>query len=270
MSETKLKPCPDCGGEAKLESDAPLCLILHWVSCSKCGCKTTKHPNREKVIKEWNERWKAMKTPDRTPEEIKKGLECCDQQKCEECPYDSCGDDYRLCVPELICDLRVLFSQMEAKDVKQSQRIAELEASYSQVSKALCGKESATLDELLQAVEQVKQTKPGEKLICEITIPAADILLKAVEEVKLDGKTLAEWMELVKGYKQLEAELAAAKRERDAAAADAAIGQSCVTCLYGENHALSNPCMACGGYNNLWRWRGVCPKNTEVQSEAST
>lgn len=52
--------------------------------------------------------------------------------------------------------------------------------------------------------------------------------------------------------------------ERDAAAADAAIGQSCDTCLYGKNHPLTNPCMACGDYHNFWKWRGVCKENMDV------
>ena len=35
-------------------------------------------------------------------------------------------------------------------------RVRQLESTYSQVSKALCGKENASLDELLQAADQLK------------------------------------------------------------------------------------------------------------------
>lgn len=119
-----------------------------------------------------------------------------------------------------------------------------------------------------EAIRRWNERKIKE-LICQITVDGEEILRKAIEEVELDGKTLAEWFELLKGYKQLEQELEATKRERDAAAADAAIEQSCDTCLYGKNHPLTNPCMACGGYHNLWKWRGICPENTEVQKDAN-
>jgi len=118
-----------------------------------------------------------------------------------------------------------------------------------------------------KAVEAWNRRREIKELFCEITIDGEEILHKAIEEVELDGKTIAEWLELVKGYKQLEQELAAVKRERDAAAADAAIGTSCNTCLHAKNHPLTNPCMACGCYHNFWEWRGVCP-DTEVQDDA--
>lgn len=236
-----------------------------------------------------------MKKPERTPEEIKKGLWCCHGQysgSCGRCPYSNDGRDCGRNGVQIMKDALAYIQQLEAKDVQQTQIIAELEASYSQVSKALCGKENATLEEVLQAVEQVKQTKPREKLICQITIPTADALLKAFEEVELDGKTLAEWLELVKGYKQLEAELEAVKRERDAAAKDLIkVAKSQIICDVCSNDHRKDPiCMShqgdcsecslhcpCDGCFDEWElritganfaWRGVCPENTEVQDNA--
>lgn len=82
----------------------------------------------------------------KTPEEIKKGLECCPGQYssigCGKCPYSIDG---RYCGRN---------GDQPMKDALVY--IQQLEASCSQVSKALCGKENATLEEVLQAVRQVK------------------------------------------------------------------------------------------------------------------
>lgn len=96
--------------------------------------------------------------------------------------------------------------------------IRQTDASYRQLSKVLCDKENATLEEVLQAASQVK------------------------------------------------VELETVKRERDAAVEDAAMGECCETCLYGDIPVLQNPCMCCYEHN-LWKWRGVCPENTEVQND---
>ena len=144
----------------------------------------------------------------KTIHEVKKGLECCLGQysaSCGKCPYSNDGKDCGRNGVQIMKDALVY--------------IQTLESNYSQVSKALCGKENATLEEVLQAVSQVK------------------------------------------------AEFALAVLQRDAAAADAAIGTSCNTCLHAKNHPLTNPCMACGHYHNFWEWRGVCPENTEVKED---
>ena len=79
-----------------------------------------------------------MKTPDingKTPEEIKRNLRGCrDKELCQFC------DD------ELHC-----------KDKRNALAyIQQLESTYSQVSKALCGNENAPLIDLLQAVNQLR------------------------------------------------------------------------------------------------------------------
>lgn len=78
----------------------------------------------------------------KTPDEIKRGLICCSHSElpCSECPYDGlCNTDS---------------GQTPEDDAVAL--IDKLQSTYSQVSKALCGKEKATLDELLQAVSQLK------------------------------------------------------------------------------------------------------------------
>ena len=140
----------------------------------------------------------------KTPDEIKKGLECCDKQACEECPYDECGDDSRLCMPVLIEDSFELVQQLEVKAVKQSQRIAELEQ-----------------------------------------------------------------------------DLAAVMRERDAAVADIKTSQSCSLCIHcpkdDECETALFLCMECDKVGCVCRecfhgekleWRGICPENTEVSPDA--
>ena len=77
----------------------------------------------------------------KTPEEIKRGLEGCGglDGDCENCPYDE---------QTIYCNDRLMRDALAY--------IQQLESTVSQVSKALCGKENATLDEILQAANQVK------------------------------------------------------------------------------------------------------------------
>lgn len=77
----------------------------------------------------------------KTPGEIKKGLECCWDDGCAACPYD---DE---------CDQTNHFVDL-AKDALAL--IQQLESTYSQVSKALCGKGNATAEEIVSAFDQVK------------------------------------------------------------------------------------------------------------------
>lgn len=85
---------------------------------------------------------------------------------------------------------------------------------------------------------------------------------------------------------RLTQELAAEKRERDAAVAGlkkaAALGKVCIGCIHvdceiGEMCQQNDfdcwnchPGCVCKGCvnNSLWQWRGVCPENTEVQEDA--
>lgn len=75
----------------------------------------------------------------KTPEEIKKWIVCClaERDACDECPYI-----HESCHEQPLNDALTY--------------IRQLESNYSQVSKALCGKENATLEEILLAVSQVK------------------------------------------------------------------------------------------------------------------
>ena len=81
------------------------------------------------------------------PEKIKKGLECCETTIAEgrrttcnaQCPYFNEG---------IFCR-NVLHGDTESY-------IVQLELYFSQISRALCGKESATICEVLDAVSQLK------------------------------------------------------------------------------------------------------------------
>lgn len=124
----------------------------------------------------------------------------------------------------------------------------------------------ARMSETLTYIQQLEaeKGKPGKKLICEITVDGEEILRKALDKTEVDGKTLAEWIELAKGYKQLEAELATAKQELDAAisALHGDCGRcmfqqtvKCDSCRYGVNPFYEHDC---------WEWEGISP-DTEVQ-----
>ena len=58
----KLKPCPFCGGEAKLYSRAIDWLLSeHLVRCKKCHCETDVYDTKEEATEAWNRRYKGDK-----------------------------------------------------------------------------------------------------------------------------------------------------------------------------------------------------------------
>ena len=52
MSKTKLKPCPFCGGEAKLKT----AVGEYWVLCPTCKASSDSISNDETIVKQWNTR----------------------------------------------------------------------------------------------------------------------------------------------------------------------------------------------------------------------
>lgn len=96
-----------------------------------------------------------MKTPEsgkdtnvlrKTPEEIKKELRNAKHVQCMDISdgeNERAGTNYGVLVGYVLRD-------------KIYSYITQLESTVSQVSKALCGKENATLEEILQAASQVK------------------------------------------------------------------------------------------------------------------
>ncbi len=86
----------------------------------------------------------------KTPEEIRKAMSyCCMKIMCGKCPY-------KRSIDEIKCDGLLCYEKLN-KDVREY--IGQLESTYGQVSKALCGKDSATLEEILEAVNQLKRER---------------------------------------------------------------------------------------------------------------
>lgn len=69
MSEIKLKPCPFCGGEALLESEAdptyaptfydPGCAnasVVWWCKCVECGATVALQESEQNAAEAWNRR----------------------------------------------------------------------------------------------------------------------------------------------------------------------------------------------------------------------
>lgn len=58
MDEIKLKPCPFCGGEAKIivsgGCDGEDCLV--WVCCDECGAESALLDSTEEATAAWNRR----------------------------------------------------------------------------------------------------------------------------------------------------------------------------------------------------------------------
>ena len=69
------------------------------------------------------------------------------------------------------------------------------------------------MEEVLLAVSQVKRGYKPIEVVCNIDINREKLLRELMDETDIDGKTLSEWLELLKGYKQLERELEAVKQD---------------------------------------------------------
>jgi Lar family restriction alleviation protein len=52
MAEIEIKPCPFCGGEAKLTT----CMDESWVSCKSCLASAPLVASKEGALKAWNDR----------------------------------------------------------------------------------------------------------------------------------------------------------------------------------------------------------------------
>ena len=165
----------------------------------------------------------------KTPEDIKKGLKYCGAMyewdgSCTGCPYERNDGE---------CD-----GSMETDALAY---IQQLESTTCQVSKALCGKENATLEELLQAVDQLKVDRMAWEDVA--ASPGA------VEDMARENYRLTE-------------RLAQVERERDAAVGDLTKAMSLdgvEDCSFCKN--IKKPyCHPC-----KFEWRGVCEENTKEE-----
>lgn len=56
MSEIKLKPCPFCGGEAKMHPTSSAAHGVYWARCIECGVETRASYILDDAVKAWNRR----------------------------------------------------------------------------------------------------------------------------------------------------------------------------------------------------------------------
>lgn len=85
----------------------------------------------------------------KTPEEIKRGLVTCTELVMHADVQHAA-----------MADALAYIQQLETENHQLLTKAQQLESAISQVSKALCGKEKATLKELLQAANQLKARAP--------------------------------------------------------------------------------------------------------------
>lgn len=93
----------------------------------------------------------------KTPEEIKKGLALCMSAgsynyPCEECPYVNEEDGCKT----MMEDELALIQQLEAQNAELVRKTDKLQSSMGQVEKALQDNGFLTMEELLEAYDQVK------------------------------------------------------------------------------------------------------------------
>jgi len=51
MKNIELKPCPFCGGEAKIQG-----ITVVWIKCKQCGTSTCGFKEEKRAIDLWNSR----------------------------------------------------------------------------------------------------------------------------------------------------------------------------------------------------------------------
>lgn len=164
-----------------------------------------------------------MKEPDKIKHGLMCLIGCCCGQECETC-FSNVYTKKEQLLKQPIHDAYAYIQQ--------------LESTIGQVSKALCGKENATLDEVLQAVRQVKADASRK----DDTIRNLTELLNAAND-----------------------EAAKYRRERDELLSDLK-NYGCYTCEHYECEDNEMPCRNCEAFS-LWERMGVCPENTEVQDD---
>lgn len=75
MIKPELKPCPFCGGKAKIDEVSIFCVGSAFrVSCLRCNTVAHVFPTKERAAEAWNNRtphWISVK--DRLPEEVDGG-----------------------------------------------------------------------------------------------------------------------------------------------------------------------------------------------------
>ena len=184
----------------------------------------------------------------KTPEEIKKGLECLIRGVEEKCDYrcDKCDvyipgynlenrySDALVYIQKLedAIDKTTQLMQSATKVIKKNQE--QLESTYSQVKKALCGKENVSWVEVLEAADQLKSR---------------------LAQAEREKQALLHDMKHVAPVEICEA-CAHSKSESKCEENDF----NCDKCQ--ENC----PCKTCRDCRENFQWRGICADNTKEEN----
>lgn len=159
----------------------------------------------------------------KTPDEIKKGLECCmDYQNCTEgedpqCPYY----DAQRCMDALLADALVLIQSLE-KGATMDKNINALN--------------NRTLDEQAVYIDQ---------------------LINSVQQFQYDNAQLNRCIEnMTDKLNAMNDEVAKLKAERDAALAGLKSNCTCPECKYFSDD-IQDPCRGCKPTDSKFEWRGV-------------
>lgn len=198
----------------------------------------------------------------KTPDEIKKGLECCvTQYNChigdEQCCYHGGGE----CHYFVMCDALSYIQQLEARLVDANKTSDELKAKLAEYEKPLV---PMTLEEafavsrdeakkLVEALREDAEWAHANEWETPITlgdhlVEAADLIkhLSSVAERSSAKAALCE--KVMEDYDKM-------RRERDAAVDDIELGVCCETCKHDDG-VFCVECARVASRGN-WEWRGV-------------
>lgn len=165
----------------------------------------------------------------KTPDEIKKGLECCCDLMgvmCPYCPYAEDGDASETCREEMAGDALVLIQQLQAENADQAVRIQQLEKRVIHLE-ALNQSNLTTIT--MQERTRARLQERISQLEAERDAAVADILYAA-------SVYLGECNTCKNG------EVCAACKRQDAC--DECPNSKCM-------------CIGCGAGRSNWQWRGV-------------
>lgn len=130
----------------------------------------------------------------KTPDETKKGLECCITDNCKECPYYPLYEVFG-CKLARAKDAIAIIQQLQAENAEQAERIRELEALLmDEVSKTELIHVVDLNDDAVKVIQQLEaQNAEKDKRICQLEDHFREAT-KKVEQLEVERDALLKYL----------------------------------------------------------------------------